>query len=231
MPTPKTKRDIVLKSTFSATNPVASVSLGVDAQFTTQRGTNTINLFEDSSSGDTDEATEYQMSFGPSTGATGVITLSFLGEGEVAARGLSVAKTSAVSDIDPAPTTTTVTPIPDPDARYTRTWQQAALDAQATQLVNQVGGVDIRVKAGSGHTVLQTVTSTAVGQLVIGYSWRSATGAEVISGSVTFTASSVADAGYSLGTATVADSTALPGRTERLRRAPTRERDGSRRDR
>jgi hypothetical protein len=217
MPTPKTKRDIVLQSTFSSTATVATLSLGVDARFTTPNGINTFNRFEDSSSGTSDEATEYQMTFGASTGAIGVITISFIGEGELPAPDVRVNKTSAVSDIDPAPTTTTVTPLPDPSARYTRSWQQAALD-QASQLVVQVGGVDVRVKADNGHSVTQTVTSTAIGQLVLTYSWKNRRGAEVIGGSLTFTASSVAGAGYSLGTATVSDSTALPGRTERLRR-------------
>ena len=105
MPTPKTKRDIVLQSTFSSTATVATLSLGVDARFTTPNGINTFNLFEDSSSGTSDEATEYQMTFGPSTGAIGVITLSFIGDGELQAPEVRVNKTSAVSDIDPAPTT------------------------------------------------------------------------------------------------------------------------------
>ena len=218
MPTPKTKRDIVLQSTFSSTNLVATLNLGVDAVFTVQRGTDTVNLFEDSSTNATEEATEYQMTFGSSSSPLGVITLSFLGEGQGEVRRLHVNKTSAVSDIVPPPTTTTVTPLPSPDARYTRTWQQAALDAQSAQLVDQVGGVDIRVKAENGHSVTQAITSTAIGELVLTYSWKTALGSEVVGGTVTFTASSVASTGYSLGTATVTDSTALPGSTERLRR-------------
>lgn len=204
MPTPKTKRDIVLQSSFSATD-VATLSLGVDAQFTTSRGTNTVNLFEDNSVGNENEATEYQMSFGPSAGQIGVLTMSFTGQGNPAMKDVRVVKTSAVSTIDPPPTTSTVTPITSPDASYSRTWQQAALDAGAAEVVNQVGSVDIRVKAGSSYRVTQTVTSTATGQLVLSYAWRSANGADVMSGTVTFTASSVASAGYSLGTATVND--------------------------
>lgn len=205
MPTPKTKRDIVLLSSFSATDTVATLSLGVDAQFTTPSGTVTANLFEDSSSGSSDEATEYQMSFGPVGGAQiGVLTMSFTGSGAVQARGLSVAKTSATSEFDPSETTGTVTPIPGPDAQYSRTWQQPALNG-TTQLVDQLGGVDVRVKAGNGYRVTQTVTSNSVAQLVLSYTWRTPRGAEVMSGTVTFTAGSVAGAGYSLGTATVSD--------------------------
>jgi len=218
MPTPKTKRDIVLQSSFSATDTVATLSLGVDAEFTTQRGIDTVNLFEDSSSGNENEASEYQMTFGPSAGYIGIITLSFTGQGVPAVKELTVAKTSAVSDIDPPPTTTTVTPISSPDASYTRTWQQVALDAGLNQIVDQVGGVDVRVKAGSSYTVTQTVTSTATAQLVLSYSWKTASGSEVISGTLTFTASSVAGSGYSLGTATATDNGPSLRRTGRNRR-------------
>lgn len=205
MPTPKAKRDIVLQSTFSA-GTVATLSLGVDAQFTTPRGANTVNLFEDTSAGTTNEATEYQMSFNNgSSSQIGLITFSFTGRGDSAVRGLIVDKTSAVSSIDPTPRTSSVTPIASPDASYTRTWQQAALDAGATQMVNQIGGLDIRVKAASNYRVIQTVTSTATAQLVLSYTFNSANGAEVMSGTVTLTASSVAGDGYSLGAATVID--------------------------
>lgn len=204
MPTPKTKRDILLLSSISAAE-VATLSLAVDAQFTTPRATDTVNHFEDSSVGDENEATEYQMSFGPN-GQIGVLTMSFTGQGNVAMKTVSVVKTRAVSTIDPAPTTTTVTPIASPDASYSRTWQQAAFDASAAQVVDQVGSVDVRVKAGSSHTVAQTVTSTAIGELVLSYVFTAANGAEAVSGTVTFTAGAVAGAGYSLGTATVSDS-------------------------
>lgn len=212
MPTPKTKRDIVLQSSFSATD-VATLSLGVDAQFTTPRATRTVNLFEDSSVGNENEATEYRMTFGPSTAKIGIITLSFTGQGVPAVKELSVTKTRATSEIDPPPTTEAVTPIANPDASYTRSWQQAALDAGANQMVNQVGGVDVRVKAGDTYSVTQTVTSTATAALVLGYSWKNASGVEIVSGTVTFTASSVAGAGYSLGTATVTDTS--PSATRR----------------
>ena len=205
MPTPKSKREVVLQSTFSA-GTVATLSLGVDAAFTTPRGTTTVNLFEDSSAGTTNEATEYQMTFGTtSSSQIGVITFSFTGGGDNPASGLVVNKTSAVSTIDPIPRTTTVTPITSPDASFSRSWQQAALDAGATQLVNQVGGVSIRVKAASGNRVTQTVTSASTAQLIVSYTFNAANGNEVMTGTVTFTASSVASAGYSLGAATVVD--------------------------
>jgi hypothetical protein len=205
MPTPKAKRDIVLQSTFASTDTVATLSLGIDAEFTTSRGTSTVNLFQDSSVAGENEDTAYQMTFGPSAGQIGVLTMTFTGNDNPAMKDVTVAKTSATTSIDPAATTTTVTPISSPDASYTRTWQQMALDAGLSEVVNQVGGVDIRVKAGSSYRVTQTVTSTAVAQLVLSYSFKSASGAEVMSGTVTFTASSVAGTGYSLGTATVSD--------------------------
>lgn len=213
MPTPKSKREVVLQSTFSA-GTVATLSLGVDAAFTTPRGTTTVNRFEDSSSGTSNEATEYRMAFDPrSSEQIGVITFSFTGGGSDPAPGLVVNKTSAISTIDPPPRTTDVTPINSPDASFSRSWQQAALDAGANQMVNQVGGVDVRVKAGDTYSVTQTVTSTATAALVLGYSWKNASGVEIVSGTVTFTASSVAGAGYSLGTATVTDTS--PSATRR----------------
>lgn len=205
MPTPKTKRDIVLLSSFSSTDTVATLNLGIDAQFTTPSGTVTANLFQDASAGSSNEDTKYQMSFAPVGGAQiGLLTMSFTGSGAVRARGLSVAKTGATSEFDPTETTGTVTPISGPDAQYVRIWQQPALNG-TTELVDQIGSVDIRVKAGGSYQVTQTVTSTAVGQLVLSYVWRTSRGAEVMSGSVTFTAGSTPGAGYSLGTATVTD--------------------------
>lgn len=214
MPTPKAKRDIVLQSTFSAAN-VATLSLGVDASFTTNRGVDTANIFEDSSAGTSNEATEYQMSFTNGSNApVGQITLSFFGRGDNQTRGLVVNKTSAVSSIDPTPRTATVTPISNPDASYSRTWQQAALNGTST-MVTQVGGVDVRVKANGGYSVIQTVTSTAIGQLVLSYAFKTATGADVATGTVTLTASSVAGTGYSLGTASVTDSNPRSSSTRR----------------
>ncbi len=212
MPTPKSKREVVLQSTFSA-GTVATLSLGVDAAFTTPRGTTTVNRFEDSSSGTSNEATEYRMAFDPrSSEQIGVITFSFTGGGSDPAPGLVVNKTSAISTIDPPPRTTDVTPINSPDASFSRSWQQAALDAGATQMVRQVGGVSIRVKAASGNRVTQTVTSASTAQLIVSYTFNAANGDEVMTGTVTFTASSVASAGYSLGAATVVDN---PGTVRR----------------
>ncbi len=225
MPTPKTKRDIVMQSTFSSTSLVATFNLGVSARFKTQRGTDATNTFEDTSSGSTDEVTEYLMSIGPIGGAAiGTIMISFTGHGDAPASGLTVTKTSAISDIDPAPTTSTITPIPSPDASYTRVWQQAALDALSVQLVNQVGSVDVRVKAGNTYIVTQTVISTATAELKLEYAWQDAAGATVISGGLVFTASSVAGEGFSLGTPTATDNAPLLLRT----RERTRERDGGR---
>lgn len=216
MPTPKTKRDILLKSSITATDTVATLSLGMDAQFATPAGTTTINLFQDASAA-TNEDTEYQMTFGPSTGAIGVVTIGFTGQDNPTAKRVKIVKTVTTSDFDPPETTTSVTPIASPDASWTRSWQQAALDAQSSQVVDQVGGIDIRVKAGTGYSVTQTVTSTATAELVLAYVWRDATGADVITGSFTFTASSVPGPGYSLGTATATDNAPVLTRNGRHR--------------
>ncbi|MBA3549946.1 MAG: hypothetical protein H0T76_26000 [Nannocystis sp.] len=225
MPTPKTKRDIVLQSTFSSTSLVATFNLGVNAEFRTGRGLSADNIFEDSSSGSTDEVTEYLMTISATGGAlVGTILINFTGRGDAPAVGLTVAKTSAISDIDPPETTSTITPPPSPDASYSRVWQQAVLDATSVQVVDQVGSVDVQVKAGSTYTVTQTVISTVTADLALEYEWKNAAGQVVISGSLNFTASSVAGDGYSLATATATDNGPL------LLRARERTRDRARGD-
>lgn len=210
MPTPKSKRDVLLQSSFSSTQVVATLGLGMDAQFNTPAGTITTNLFEDASGSD-DESTDYQMTFAvSSTAQIGVITISFLGEGDNPVSGLTVAKTRAVSDIDPAPTTTTVTPIANPDAFYTRSWQQPALDSSEVAQVDQIGALEVRVKASAGYTVTQTVTSTAEDHLVLTYAWSDSTG-QIVTGTLNFTASSVAGSGFSLGKLNVSDTSSSAG--------------------
>lgn len=238
MPTPKSKRDVILRSSFSSTNVVATLNLSMDAQFTTPTGATTINLFENASSGNSNEDTDYQMTFNiSSTASVGVITISFFGRGDNPVSGLTVDKTRAVSDIDPSPTTTTVTPIASPDAYYTRSWQQEALDSSEVGQVDQTGGVDMRVKASAGYSVTQTVTSTDEHHLVITYSFKGPTGAEVVGGTVTFDATAVAGANYSLGKLEVSDSSSGSGSGSGLRltsgrlseRVPTRRGHGSER--
>lgn len=210
MPTPKNKRDVILQSSFSSTQVVATLGLGMDAQFNTPTGSITTNLFEDASGSD-DESTDYQMTFAvSSTAQIGVITISFLGEGDNPVSGLTVAKTRAVSDIDPAPTTTTVTPIANPDAFYTRSWQQPALNSSEVPQVDQVGALEVRVKASAGYTVTQTVTSTAEDHLVLTYAWSDSTG-QIVTGTLNFTASSVAGSGFSLGKLNVSDTSSSAG--------------------
>ena len=56
------------------------------------------------------------------------------------------------------------------------------------------------------------MTSASTAQLIVSYTFNAANGDEVMTGTVTFTASSVASAGYSLGAATVVDN---PGTVRR----------------
>ncbi len=236
MPTPKSKRTIVLLSSFSSSNEIASLNLEMNASFDSEPNVATVNVTEDTSASD-DESTEYQMSFSLATGAPiGEVTLSFTAAGDAPASGVSVAKTRANTVTDPVASSGTVTPIPTPDAYFERVWQQAAREGK-TELVDQVAGLDVRVKASSGYTVTQTVTSRAEAQLILTYAWKDASGASLVSGTVKLEASSVAYGDYSLGPVTVTDDPAASSREaprrgrEKLRariRAVARELRGNR---
>ena len=192
MPKPKSKRIIVLQSSFSPTSLVGDFNLDMDASFDSAANVATVNIDEDTSTTG-NESSEYQMSFALSSGAPiGVITLSFTGSGDAPAPGVSVAKTRAATETDPQATSGTVTPIANPDAFYERVWQQAVLDKK-DELIDQVCGLDVRVKAATNYTVTQTVTATAEALLVPTYAWKDASGTALISGTVKLAASSAAD--------------------------------------
>ena len=210
MPTPKNKRTVVLQSSFSPSNLVADLNLTMDANFTTPSNVQTVNVTEDTSATGA-ESTEYQMSFNLATGPLGVITLSFSGEGDAPASGVSVAKTAATTTTNPRASTGTVTPIATPDAQYQRSWGQPALDG-STELVDQLAGLDVRVKASTGYTVTQTVTSTAAAELVLTYAWKDVNGVSIISGTVKLQASSTPQGSYTLGAVTVTDDPAPAAR-------------------
>lgn len=206
MPTAKSKRVVALQSSFSPSNLVADLNITMDANFAYPTNVQAANVTEDTSVTGT-EATEYQMTFSLATGPLGVITMSFNGEGEDLASGVSVAKTAATTTTRPTATTGTVTPIVSPSAQYLRVWQQSALDG-ANELVDQTSDLDVRVSATSPYTVTQTVTSTAEAELVLTYAWKDVNGATVISGTVKLQASSTAHGTYTLGAVTVTDNPA-----------------------
>ncbi|MBK7826716.1 hypothetical protein [Nannocystis sp.] len=207
MPTPKNKRIVVLQSSYSATNVIANLNLTMNANFTTPGNVTTVNLLEDSSGTGT-EATEYQMSFSiagaAGSVAIGAITLSFTGEGAELASGVSVAKTSASTTTVPRGSSGRVTPIATPDAYQERVWSQTALNG-TDELVDQVAGIDMRVKAESGYTVTQTVTSWDEDELVVAYEWKNAAGTSFASGTVRLEAASTAQGSYTLGSVVVVD--------------------------
>lgn len=237
MPKPKSKRTVLLQSSFSPTSLVGDFNLDMDASFDSAANVATVNIDEDTSTTG-NESSEYQMSFALSSGAPiGVITLSFTGSGDAPAPGVSVAKTRAATETDPQATSGTVTPLANPDAFYERVWQQAVLDKK-DELIDQVCGLDVRVKAATNYTVTQTVTSTAEALLVLTYAWKDASGTALISGTVKLAASSAALGGFDLGPVTVTDDSSRSSReplsrgSDRLRarvESVTREHRGNRR--
>lgn len=224
MPSPKQQRIIVLQSSYSPSSLVADFNMTMEADFTTPNTVGTANTFEDSSSTG-NEQSEYKMAFSVvGGGAIGALTISFSGEGQDIISGVSVAKTTATSSSqDPTASTGTVTPIASPDHYYERVWQQAVYERDVEQL-DQVGGIDMRVKAESGYTVTQTVTSTDPERLIISYEWKNSNGVTQASGTVSLTAGSSPFGDYTLGEITVTDDPAPGARATRETRKALRER-------
>jgi len=208
MPNPKTQRAIVLQSSFNNAN-VSTLSLNMDASFTTSGGTT--NKFEDVSADNSEEKTKYRMKFTNAAGGEiGQLTLRLVGKGDLGA-GVTIAKTDARSDIDPAPVAGGVTLIERPAASFERIWKQSASDTSGTEFVDDIAKLDMRVSAGSGITALQTVTTQGNNQLVISYSWKNAAGVSLVSGSVTLDSTVTAGTGYRLGRIRVTDNTPTTG--------------------
>jgi hypothetical protein len=204
MPTPKTKRIIVLSSSFSSTNIIANLNVTMNATFVTPSNITTVNVTEEAVSSSS-ESSEYSMTFAVTGGASvGQLTLSFTGEGDDLASGVGVAKTSATTTTVPRGTAGTVTPIVSPNAFQERVWSQTALNG-ANELVDQVTGLDMRVKAESGYTVTQTVTSWDDDELIVAYEWKNAAGTSVVSGTVKLEAVSAAQGSYTLADVVVVD--------------------------
>jgi hypothetical protein len=211
MPSPKQKRIIVLQSSYSPSKLVANLNLTMDAHFTTHSTVNTANTFEDASTTGTED-TEYQMAFSSvGAGPIGALTVSFSGHGDNLANGVSAAKIAASLSSVPRATSTAVTPIPLPDHSFERVWQQPALDG-ANTLVDQVGAIDVRVKAEHGYTVTQMVTSSIEDELILTYLWTNSQGLHLASGNVKLLASSSPFGDFTLAEATVTDDSAQSGR-------------------
>jgi len=207
MPSPKQKRIIVLQSSYAPSKLVANLNLTMDALFTTHAAVTTVNTFEDASTTGTED-TEYQMAFSSvGSGAIGALTVSLRGRGDNLASGVAAAKIAASFSSVPRAMSTKVTPIPSPDHSFERVWQQAALDG-ANPLVDQVGAIEVRVKAESGYTVTQTVTSTAREELILTYRWTNGDGLQLASGTVKLLASSAPFGDYTLGEELVTDDSA-----------------------
>ena len=80
MPNPKSKRFIVLQSSFNAAT-VSTFNLTMDASFTTSGGTT--NKFEDVSADNSEEKSKYRMKFTNAAGGEiGCLTLRLVGKGE-----------------------------------------------------------------------------------------------------------------------------------------------------
>lgn len=204
MPTPKTKRIIVLSSSYAPTDIIANLNVTMNATFVTPGNITTVNVTEEAASSSS-ESSEYSMTFAVTGGATvGQLTLSFTGEGQDLASGVGVAKTSATTTTVPRGTAGTVTPIASPNAYHERVWSQTALNG-ANELVDQVTGLDMRVLASSGYTVTQTVTSWDDDELIVAYEWKDATGGTIVSGTVKLEAVSAAQGSYTLGDVAVVD--------------------------
>jgi hypothetical protein len=211
MPSPKSKRVVILQSAYSPTNIISDLNLTMNASFVTPGTISTVNVEEDSSTSSV-ESSEWSMSFATvAAGPVGAITLSFAGQGDDLASGVGVARGTPTTTTVPRATAGTVTPIASPDAYFERVWTQPALDG-ATELVDQAAGLDMRVKAETGYTVTQSVVSYADDELIVGYEWKDATGGTVVSGTVKLLASSTAQGSYTLGDVTVTDDPPAAGR-------------------
>ncbi|MCY0993592.1 hypothetical protein OV203_41020 [Nannocystis sp. ILAH1] len=201
MPTPKLRRDLVLKTGVAA-GPVANLDIDLNASFTTELTGTTIK-WEDESSSDPEEQTKFKMSFLNVGGANvGALTIKLVGNPcpDVPA---TVTKT-ARQTTDPTATTGTVTLLDPADDTFERVWRQAVNNSRV-QVVDNVAKIDIRAKAEAGYVVNQAVGTATDNSLIVNYAFVDATGTAVVSGSVRFDTSSTASAGYTLGNVRVVD--------------------------
>lgn len=195
------KRDALLKTGVTA-GSVSDLDLEMTATFTTNLTGTTIK-FDDESAGSPEEKTKYRMAFANAFGSTvGVLTVKFVGnpEPDVPATVQKVAR-----DIfDPPETTGNVTMLDPADDTYERIWKQAVSQGR-TQIVDNVGKIDIRVKAETGYTVNQSVGTATDNSLIVNYSFLDANGTAVVTGNVRFDSTVRAYTGYTLGNIRVTD--------------------------
>ncbi|WP_096332514.1 hypothetical protein [Nannocystis exedens] len=192
---------MVLKTGVAA-GPVANLDIDLNASFTTEL-TGTTITWEDDSSSDPEEKTEFKMSFLNVGGANvGALTVKLVGNPcpDVAA---TVTKT-ARQTTDPTATSGSVALLDPADDTYERVWRQAVSNSRV-QVLDNVAKVDIRVKAEAGYTVNQAVGSATDNTLIVNYSFVDATGTAVVSGSVRFDTVATAAAGYTLGNIRIVD--------------------------
>jgi hypothetical protein len=213
MPTPQSKRTVVLDSSFSAAT-VSQSNVLMDALFTTTG--NTANKFDDESGGNAEEKTKYRMKFMTSGNAEiGVLTMRLVSKGVSEQGGVTTAKTDARLTTSPTATASDVTLIASPAASFERIWKQAVLNASDVEYVDDVVKLDMRVSATAGYTVVQTVQTQTDAQLIIHYSWTDQNGAAIVSGTVKLDTSVAVGAGYHLGRNSVTDNNPTTGEERR----------------
>ena len=191
----------MLLKTSVATGSVSDLDLALTASFTTNL-TGTTITFQDASAGSLEEETKYRMAFAGTGPAIGVITIKLVGNPEPAVPA-TVQKT-ARDVFDPPETIGTVTMLDPADDTYERIWKQAVNQGR-TQIVDNVGKIDIRAKAEAGYVVNQSVATATDNSLIVNYSWNDANGVAVVSGSVRFDSATRVSTGYTLGSIRVTD--------------------------
>lgn len=192
MPTPKMKRDLILKTSVTGSS-CSDLNLTMDASFSTTL-TGTTITYEDESSGSPDEKTKYKMVFVNGSATVGTITIKLVGNPDLSS-GASLETVREGYDFDPSGTAGSVTMIASPTHSFERIWKQAVLGPSRELVVDNVAKIDMRVSAGSGVTVTQSLASAGDNQLVVNYAWQIPSG-PTITGSVTFDTSTSVDSGY-----------------------------------
>jgi hypothetical protein len=201
MPTPKMKRDLILKTSVTGSS-CSDLNLTMDASFSTTL-TGTTITYEDESSGSPDEKTKYKMVFVNGSATVGTITIKLVGNPDLSS-GASLETVREGYDFDPSGTAGSVTMIASPTHSFERIWKQAVFSSTREQIVDNVAKIDIRVDAGPDVTVTQTLTTATNNQLVVSYTWQ-VSGGPSVSGSVTFDASTSVDSGYYTGPIRITD--------------------------
>lgn len=202
MPKSISKRDVILKTSVVA-GDVATFSINMDADFTTDLTGSTIT-YEDESGGNKDEKTKFKMVFANRRSpAVGAVTICLVGDPKPDG-GADITKPIAMFDFDPTAAQGNVQQIGSPARSFDRVWKQKVRNGSNTEIVNNVAKIDVRVEAASGYTVTQSVATPNDNTLVLTYAWSSPA-AGVVTGTVTLTTSVTPNAGYTLGPIKITD--------------------------